>query len=85
MLTGTRRDEIASILERVSKEGLDHPRNLDSALDAIGQALNGEPMMKCTDGNEVYFLQGEDTNDAIEAFGSEIKIEHGFFVGSCDD
>lgn len=85
MLSGTRRDEVARILEQVAKEGMDHPRNLDAALDAIEQAMNAEPMMKCTDGDDVYFLPGDDVNDATESFGSGVKIEHGFFVGSSDD
>lgn len=29
------REEIAEILERIAEEGLEHPRALDSALDAI--------------------------------------------------
>lgn len=38
MLTGDRRDEVARILEIVAKDGLDQPRDLDAALDAIEQA-----------------------------------------------
>ena len=38
MLTGDRRDEVARILEIVAKDGLDPPRDLDAALDAIEQA-----------------------------------------------
>lgn len=37
--TEEQRDEVARILTLVAEEGLDHPRNLDSALDAISETL----------------------------------------------
>lgn len=45
-LTGDRRDEVARVLKIVVKDGLNHPRDLDVALDAIESAYlsidNGE-------------------------------------------
>lgn len=36
--TSEQRDEVARILTQVAEEGLEHPRNLDAALDAIAEA-----------------------------------------------
>lgn len=33
--TEQQREEIAKILENIAEEGMEHPRNLDAALDAI--------------------------------------------------
>lgn len=38
-ITSAARDEIARILEQVAQDGLPHPRHLDSAIDAILQAV----------------------------------------------
>lgn len=84
MIAGTRRDEVARILEQVAKEGLDHPRNLDAAIDAIEQALDAKPVMKCTVRDEACYLSGDDPQEAIESFGDGVEVELGFFVGSCD-
>lgn len=85
MLSGTRRDEVAKILEQIAKEGLDHPRNLDAALDAISTAINAQPMMKCTTGEEVWYIPGDDPDEAVECFGDEVEVEYGYFVGSADE
>lgn len=79
-ISGETRDEIARILEQVTKEGLDHPRNLDAAIDAIGTVLQGDPVQKITDiaSGEVYWLsEGEDAQDA---FGQDIIVQQGYFV-----
>jgi hypothetical protein len=85
MLVGTKRDEIAAILERIAKEGLNHPRNLDAALDAIEQTFEPEPLMKCITGEEVWFVPGDDRDDAIMAFGDSVRIEHGYFVAQSSE
>ena len=84
MIAGTRRDEVARILEEIAKDGLGHPRNLDAAIDAIATALDGQPIMKCTLKDEAFYLSGDDPQDAIESFGDGVEVEPGFFVGSCD-
>ena len=84
MLSGTRRDEVARILEEIAKDGLGHPRNLDAALDAIATALDGQPIMKCTLGDDIYYMPGDDPREAVESFGLDVVVECGFFVGSCD-
>lgn len=77
---GEARDEIARVLEQVAKEGLEHPRNLDAAIDAIGTALQGDPMQKVTEiaSGEVYWLpEGE---SATEAFGHDVIVQQGCFI-----
>lgn len=80
MLAGSMRDEIARVLEQIAKEGLDHPRNLDAALDAIGCALEGKPMMKCVSDGQDFFIDGHDEDDAKMAFGEGTMIIKGYFV-----
>lgn len=79
-INGPARDEIARILEQVAKEGLDYPRNLDNAIDAIGAALQGDPMQKVTDigSGEVYWI-GDDDN-AEDSFGFNVIVNKGYFV-----
>lgn len=79
-ISGETRDEIARILEQVAKEGLDHPRDLDAAIDAIGAALQGDPVQKITDiaSGEVHWI-GEGEN-AQDAFGHDIVVQQGYFV-----
>lgn len=75
-IEGTRRDEIARILEQVAKEGLDHPRNLDAAIDAIGSALQGYPIMRIIEigSGEEFLMKGHETGDAEDAFGMSIIV-----------
>lgn len=81
-ISGEARDEIARILEQVAKEGLDHPRDLDAAIDAIGTALQGEPIQKAVDAHsafkEVYWI--DEDADATEMFGSGVVVTKGYFV-----
>lgn len=83
-ISGPARDEIARILEQVAKEGLDHPRNLDAAIDAIGAALNVEPIHKIIDMNdEVYFVSNNEqwTDETpIDMFGEGATSQYGYFV-----
>lgn len=39
LMNGFERDEVARIIEQVAVEGLDHPRDLDVAIDAITDAF----------------------------------------------
>lgn len=80
-ISGPARDEIARILEQVAKEGLGHPHNLDSAIDAIGTALQGDPMQKVIDSHldTVYWVGDDD--DPNEMFGAEgVTVVRGHFV-----
>lgn len=80
-ISGETRDEIARILEQVAKEGLDHPRTLDAAIDAIGAALQGEEVYRITvpgqvkDGDVVYYVSGDEWTDDEGA-----KLQRGHFV-----
>lgn len=86
VLSGTLRDEIARILEQVAKDGLGQPRDLDVALDAIGEALGIEEVMHVVDTDEsVFLLEGHDEQDACLSFGPDAKIRKGYFVEGSDD
>lgn len=75
------RDELAKILEKVAEEGLKHPRDLDVALDAIGEAFEAEDVMRVTEADgEAYFLKGHDEEDAKLAFGDGAVVRKGHFV-----
>lgn len=77
-ITGETRDEIARILEQVAAEGLDHPRNLDSAIDAIGAAFNTAPIQQVTCDDQIFY--GGDDLDPVESFGPDITVKKGYFV-----
>ena len=80
---GAVRDEIARILEQVAKEGLDHPRNLDAAIDAIGSAFDAHETMRVTDTDGQYYLPGHNVGDAFYGFGPRITVDLGHFL--CTD
>lgn len=77
-IEGEQRDAVAGILEQVAKDGLDHPRDLDAAIDAIGYALEGEAVQKVDDLGAEYWLDGED--DAEAAFGGGVVVTRGIFI-----
>lgn len=74
------RDRVAEILEQVAKEGLDHPRNLDAAIDAISEAFVGRPLQRVTDlsdGAEYWLGTDEDPDDTI---GGSHEVVRGVFI-----
>ena len=83
-ISGEARDEIARILEQVAKEGLEHPRNFDAAIDAIGAALQGETMYKIIDANGgVYFVPNDEqwTDETpVDMFGDGATSQQGYFI-----
>jgi hypothetical protein len=78
-ISGDTRDEIARIIEMVAAEGLPHPRHLDAAIDAIGSALQGEPVQKVVDEKgSVYWIDRDD--NATDSFGDNIVATRGLFI-----
>lgn len=75
---GATRDEIARILEQVAKEGMDHSRDLDAAIDAIGSAFQCQPVTRINDGeDEPYWFNGHLTREEVdEQNGPQATFEH---------
>lgn len=83
-LSGIARDTVARILEQVAAEGMDHPRNLDAALDAIRTAIQGEPVMEVEVDGVVSYIRGHDYGGIAVKFGQGTQIRKGVFVGEVE-
>lgn len=74
-----KRDEVARILEQVAAEGLEHPRNLDAAIDAIASQVDGASIQQVIDADgDIYYI--DSVEDASVAFGPNVTVEKGVFV-----
>lgn len=84
-ISGAARDEIARILEQAAKEGLDHPRNLDAAIDAIGAALQCEAITRVvygwSDNETSHFLPEHQTlEEVLNQMGDGVKIGYTYAI-----
>ena len=69
------RDEIARILEMVVAEGIDHPRNLDAALDAIADTVDPFNRLSPAEAERLSML-AEEAGEVVKAVGKILR--HGY-------
>ena len=72
------REDIARILETIARDGLEGPRDLDVALDAISESIVGESVQRIDDLGVIYWFSGDE--DATEAFGGAVEVTPGIFI-----
>lgn len=69
------RDEIARVLEQVAAEGLDHPRNLDAALDVIADTVDPFNRLSPAEAERLAML-AEEAAEVIQVVNKILR--HGY-------